>query len=204
MALTGKAILDYIAAHPGAGRDDIQRHIAPDISTPTIWRALRRLVDENKLEVTGKGRATGYNLAGTTVVRAYLQTPYIRRRPTNYNKEFLDRYIPDKTFYLNAAERKQLHEAGQPDPMPFPAGTYARHILEKLLVDLSWASSRMEGNTYNILDTERLIRFGQEATGKERTEAVMILNHKEAIQYVVDNLADVTIARRDICNIHAF
>ena len=61
----------------------------------------------------------------------------------------------------------------------------------------------MEGNTYDILETERLIRFGQEASGKDRKEAVMILNHKEAIQYVVDNLAEVAINRRDLFNIHA-
>jgi Fic family protein len=61
----------------------------------------------------------------------------------------------------------------------------------------------MEGNTYNILETERLIRFGQEATGKDRKEAVMILNHKEAIQYVVDNLDDIAIRRPDLLSIHA-
>ncbi|MBK9130029.1 MAG: Fic family protein [Gammaproteobacteria bacterium] len=173
------------------------------MSPPTIWRALKRLVDEGKLEVSGKGRATGYSLAGAAVVHAYLQTPYNRRRPTTYNKEFLDRYVPNKTFHLGAAERSRLHETGRPEPQPMPAGTYARRILERLLVDLSWASSRMEGNTYNILETERLIRFGQEAAGKDRKEAVMILNHKEAIQYVVDNLADITISRPDLFSIHA-
>jgi Fic family protein len=61
----------------------------------------------------------------------------------------------------------------------------------------------MEGNTYSILETERLLQFGEEATGKDRKEAVMILNHKEAIQYVVDNLASIAVSRADICNIHA-
>jgi Fic family protein len=61
----------------------------------------------------------------------------------------------------------------------------------------------MEGNTYNLLETERLIRFGQEASGKDRKEAVMILNHKEAIQYVVENLATIKISRLDLFNIHA-
>jgi Fic family protein len=115
----------------------------------------------------------------------------------------LDRYIPGKTFYLGEADRLRLQEAGQPNPPPLPAGTYARRILERLLVDLSWASSRMEGNTYDILETEQLIRFGQEASGKGRKEAVMILNHKEAIEYVVDNLADITICRPDLFSIHA-
>jgi len=84
-----------------------------------------------------------------------------------------------------------------------PAGTYARRILEQLLVDLSWASSRMEGNTYDILQTERLIRFGEEAAGKDRKEALMILNHKEAIQYVVDNLDEIGLRRPDLFALHA-
>ncbi|MFQ5348109.1 MAG: Fic family protein [Rhodothalassiaceae bacterium] len=203
MSLRGQAILDYIADHPGAGREDVRRHVAPDVSPPTVWRALKRLVDEGRLEVSGKARATGYSLAGTAVLRAHLQTPYNRRRPISYNKAFLDRYIPNKTFYIAAADRQRLHEAGTPTGAPLPAGTYARRILERLLVDLSWASSRMEGNTYDILQTERLIRFGEEAAGKDRKEALMILNHKEAIQYVVDHLDDISISRPDMFSIHA-
>ncbi len=203
MTLSNQAILDFIAAHPGARRKDIHRQAAPDASETTVWRALRRLVDEGKLEVSGKGPATSYSLAGAAVVRAHLQTPYNRRRPTRYKKEFLDRYIPNKTFYLAKVDRQRLREAGTPTALPLPAGTYARRILERLLIDLSWASSRMEGNTYNLLETERLIRFGQEASGKDRKEAVMILNHKEAIQYVVENLAAITISRPDLFNIHA-
>lgn len=203
MSLSDQAILEYIGAHPGAGREGIRRHAAPEASDTTVWRALKRLVAENKLGVAGKGRATGYSLAGAAVVRTHLRTPYNRRKPASYRKEFLDRYIPGKTFYLGEGARERLLEAGRPAQTPLPAGTYARRILERLLVDLSWASSRMEGNTYNILETERLIRFGQEATGKDRKDAVMILNHKEAIQYVVDNLDTITISRPDILNIHA-
>lgn len=203
MTISHQAILDYIADHPGARREDVRRHAAPEASETTVWRALRRLVDEGQLEVSGRGPATRYDLAGAAVVRAHLQTPYNRRKPAAYNKEFLDRYLPNKTFYLLEADRQRLRESGTPVLSPLPAGTYARRILERLLVDLSWASSRMEGNTYDILETERLIRFGQEASGKDRKEAVMILNHKEAIQYVVDNLADLKIRRPDLCNIHA-
>jgi Fic family protein len=202
MPVSDQALLDYIAAHPAARREDIRRHAAADASETTVWRALKRLVSANKLEVSGKGPATTYTLAGTAVVRAYLQTPHNRRKPTHYSKEFLDRYIAGKTFYLAQDDRTKLREAGTP-MTSLPAGTYARRILERLLVDLSWASSRMEGNTYSILETERLIRFGQEASGKDRKEAVMILNHKEAIQYVADNLASISISRSDLFNIHA-
>lgn len=203
MALTDRVLLEFIAAHPGAGREDIRRAVAPTTSGPTIWRALKRLVDEGQLVVSGRARATGYRVAGAAVVRAHLRTPYHQRRLATYNREFIDRYVPGRTFYLAENHRRRLHDAGRPVPSPPIAGTYARRILERLLVDLSWASSRMEGNTYDILETERLIRFGQEASGKDRREAVMILDHKEAIQYVVDNLAEVAICRRDLVNIHA-
>ena len=203
MTLSSQTILDYIAGHPGARREDIRRHIVPAVSKTTVWRALKRLVDKGKLEVSGKGPATGYSIAGAAVVRAHLQTPYNRRSPASYKREFLDLYIPNKTFFLSETDRKYLREAGTPTASPLPAGTYAQRILERLLIDLSWASSRMEGNTYNLLETERLIRFGQEASGKERKEAVMILNHKEAIQYVVENLAAINISRPDLFSIHA-
>lgn len=196
-------ILDYIADHPGAGRAAIRRAVAPEDDPSTVWRTLRRLVDEGLLEVSGKGRATGYTIAGSAVVRAHLNTPYNRRPPVTYRKEFLDAYVPGKTYYLSRADRERLLEAGRPAGGPIAAGTYARRILEQLLVDLSWASSRMEGNTYDILQTERLIRFGEEAAGKDRKEALMILNHKEAIQYVVDNLDGITLRRADLFAIHA-
>ncbi len=160
-------------------------------------------MEENKLEVSGKGRSTGYSLAGAAVVRAHLAEPYNRRKPASYRKDFIDRYVPGKSFYLGIAERQRLRDAGTPTMPPLPAGTYAQRVLERLLVDLSWASSRMEGNTYSILETERLIRFGEEASGKDRKEAVMILNHKAAIQYVADNLDAITISRSDLTNIHA-
>ena len=135
-------------------------------------------------------------------MHAYLKTPYNQRRLAVYQREFVDRYVPNKDFYLGEADRKCLHEAGRLVPS-LPAGTYARRILEQLFVDLSWASSRMEGNTYSLLETERLIRFGEEVSGKDRKEAVMILNHKEAIQHVVDHLPEITISRPDLFDIHA-
>ncbi len=202
MLIDDQAILDYIANHPNAGRESIRRQIAPGASKQTIWRSLKRLVEAGLIESTGKGRATGYILAGASVVRSHLTVPYNQRTPTFYNREFIDRYIPNKSFYLPEADRLRLFESGQPVPKP-AAGTYAIQVLERLLVDLSWASSRMEGNTYDILETERLVRHGQEAHGRDRKEAVMILNHKEAIQYVVENLAEIDITRRDIFNIHA-
>ena len=203
MALSDQDVLEFVGENPGAGRDAIRKGVARDVSETTVWRLLKRMVEEGRLEVSGKGRATGYRIAGGAVVRAHLSTPYNRRAPVSYRPEFLDAYVPEKTSYLSAPDRKRLLEAGRPQGGAIPAGTYARRILEQLLVDLSWASSRMEGNTYDILQTERLIRFGEEAAGKDRKEALMILNHKEAIQYVVDKLDDIGLRRPDLFAIHA-
>lgn len=198
-----QAVIDFVTANPSVSRKEIQRRVAPGVSDTTLWRVLKRLISENRLEVTGRGPSTRYSPAGAAVIRAHLQIPYNRRKAVKYDKTFIDRYVPNKTFYLPERDRKLLRGAGSPVGGPLPAGTYARRILERLLVDLAWASSRMEGNTYNILETERLIRLGEEALGKDRKEAVMILNHKEAIQYVVDHLGEITLSAQDLQNIHA-
>ena len=195
--------MGFVADHPGAGRNAIRRGAVPGVSETTVWRALAGLVDEGRLRVSGKGRGTGYSLAGASVVRAHLQTPYNRRTSVGYQPELLDAYIPGKTSYLSEATRRELREAGTPVAAPAPASTYARRILEQLLVDLSWASSRMEGNTYDILQTEHLIKYGKAAEGKDRKETLMILNHKAAIEYLADNLVDIRLSRTDLFNIHA-
>jgi hypothetical protein len=85
-----------------------------------------------------------------------------------------------------------------------PAGTFARDILNRLLIDLSWASSKLEGNTYSLLDTERLIELGQAAEGKDALETQMILNHKDAIEYLVRDPEQANLTPETIISLHAF
>ena len=82
------------------------------------------------------------------------------------------------------------------------AGTYAKQILTRLLIDLSWNSSRLEGNTYSLLDTTRLIELGEAAEGRDRLEAQMIVNHKEAIEFLVNDAAEIGFNRYTILNLH--
>lgn len=101
----------------------------------------------------------------------------------------------------------QLHQLGRPvtaEASEVPAGTFARDILNRLLIDLSWASSRLEGNTYSRLDTERLIEHGQAAAGKDALETQMILNHKAAIEYLVRDTEHVGVDPETIIALHAF
>ena len=146
MPFTDQAVLDHIAAHPGAGREHVRRHVAPEVSAPTVWRVLKRLVDEGRLEVSGSARATGYSLAGAAVVRAHLQTPYNRWRPAVYRKEFVDRYVPNKSFYLGEADRRRLLEAGRPVPPPLPLCRRSQHAPPDT-VDQASCADRTHKNT---------------------------------------------------------
>lgn len=136
-------------------------------------------------------------------ILAYVNRPPAARTPRGYQRQFLDDYVPNKTAYIPDKTKVHLHRVGKPIAAD-RAGTFARDILSRFLIDLSWASSRLEGNTYSRLDTERLIQFGQEAEGKDAKETQMILNHKAAIELLVeDNTDDIGINRFTLLNLHA-
>jgi len=136
-------------------------------------------------------------------IRDLVRLPLMHRRPVGYRREFLEAYQPGQTFYLSASWRSQLHEMGRTAANERPAGTYARDILSRLLVDLSWASSKLEGNTYSRLDTQNLIELGQIATGKDAIETQMILNHKAAIEMLIENADEVGFDAFTFQNLHA-
>ena len=140
--------------------------------------------------------------AGGEVFRL-VSRPLHLRTPVSYNREFLERYQPNQSNYLTNAEKAHLHELGRTSGENEPAGTYAQHVLNRLLIDLSWNSSRLEGNTYSLLDTQRLIELGEPAEEKAATDAQMILNHKAAIEFLVQSADEVNFNRSTILNLHA-
>jgi Fic family protein len=119
-------------------------------------------------------------------LRDLVRRPLTQRTPVGYRREFLLDYRPNETWYLPSETRTRLRSLGEAPSPERQAGTYARDVLGRLLIDLSWASSKLEGNTYTRLDTQRLIEHGEAATGKDAREKQMILNHKRAIEYLVD------------------
>jgi hypothetical protein len=135
-------------------------------------------------------------------MRAYLSQPLNARKPVGYNRVFLDSYRPNETFYLSEEQRAHLAKVGKVNFEEQAAGTYAKQILTRLLIDLSWNSSRLEGNTYSLLDTTRLIELGEAAEGRDRLEAQMIVNHKEAIEFLVNDAAEIGFNRYTILNLH--
>jgi len=209
-------IVQVIARHPdGATIEQIEQLV--DVPRRSLQRRLAGLVSNGQVRAVGRGNQRRYQLdaqahahpeelpvsrAGQQV-RALMRRPLIQRIPVGYVADFLEGYRPNDDFYLDAKLRSRLHDLGRAPGAERPAGTYARQILSRLLVDLSWASSRLEGNTYTRLDTQNLIELGRHAPGRDQREAQMILNHKAAIEMLVDNVEEVRFDRYTICNLHA-
>ena len=227
-----RAIEEVLREHPkGMTASQIETALATAPPRRTLQYRLKSLVDSRRLTMVGAGRWARYrvprqiplvaqgtlgNIGGSvqlTVlpalsmagaeIREYVRQPLAARRPVGYDRTFLDSYRPNETFYLSEAERLHLQEVGRPVIGDQPAGTYARQILNRLLIDLSWNSSRLEGNTYSLLDTTRLLELGEEAEGKQRVEAQMILNHKEAIEFLVAEAGRIGFDRHTILSLHA-
>jgi|LNFM01.1.fsa_nt_gb Fic family protein len=136
-------------------------------------------------------------------LRDLVRRPITLRTPVGYRREFLLDYRPNETWYLPSETRTHLSGLGEAPTPERQAGTYARDVLGRLLIDLSWASSKLEGNTYTRLDTQRLIEHGEAATGKDARETQMILNHKRAIEYLVDGTDELGYDIHSFQNLHA-
>lgn len=218
-----KQILDLLKNYgEGVSIEDIQNQLTPKIDRRTLQRRLKELIVAQKIALSGKARAIKYKLpdaiehpketskmellplskAGKDIQKVIWQ-PEQQRHPVGYNRTFLDEYQPNITSYLTNEEKARLEELGKTARINEPAGTYAKEILQRLLIDLSWNSSRMEGNTYSLLETQRLISDGISADNKSATEAQMILNHKDAIEFIVQNTEDIGFNRYTILNLHA-
>lgn len=225
------AIIAAVGRHPGgASRETIAKALPRKLAPRTLQFWLKNLVESGRLRSEGVKRAVRYHLPTTmtaalapdatvpetetgaavvvpvspvgAAIRNYLSKPVEARKPVGYNREFLDTYRPNARPYLSTKERAHLREIGARHAAAEAAGTYAKQILSRLLIDLSWNSSRLEGNTYSLLDTKRLIEFGEEAAGRDRLEAQMIMNHKEAIEFLVNAADEIGFNRYTILNLH--
>jgi hypothetical protein len=225
-----QAIEEAVRRHPdGASAQEILRNLATPIPLRTLQYRLKSLVTRNRLVMDGEGRWAKYRIldvdasvapakaaalaeveepaiplsgAGKSIGNYVRQAPE-NRRPVGYDRKFLDDYRPNVSFYLTERDRAHLAAVGRPQIAEQPPGTYAKQILSRLLIDLAWNSSRLEGSTYSLLDTKRLIELGEEAEGRAHVEAQMILNHKDAIEFLVSAAAEIGFSRYTILNLHA-
>ena len=199
-----------------------------DLPRRTAQRWLQQAAQLGQVRTAGEGRARRYLALNTAqaarspadsrplawpqaialsadspAILAYVSQDPTSRTPVGYQPEFLRSYQPNVSAYLGETLRRQLHQMGRTTAAAQPAGTYSRAVLGRLLIDLSWASSHLEGNTYTRLDTLELIEHGRAAQGKGAVETQMILNHKAAIELLVENIDSVGLNRFTLLNLHS-
>ena len=213
-------LLTHLRAHPKGVSFDSLLAIVPDAPRRTLQRRLSELTSEGRIIASGAGKGRKFRLSDLATdtapdseiallsldgreVQRLVRRPIMYRDPVGYQRAFLDNYIPNVTEWLPRATRERLHAMGRSNLGGQPAGTFARQILDRLLIDLSWASSRLEGNTYTRLDTENLIAFGRYAEGRDSREAQMILNHKAAIELLVEEAEGIGFNRYTFQNVHS-
>lgn len=214
----------------GVSIETLKEATGLDLEQRTFLRRLDKLVEKGVVTTSGRTRAMLYHLAeapiqpteakenkeakkdeadiiplsgkGKEILKA-ISRPEAVRHPVGYNLDFLLSYHPNVDSYLLPDDKRKLAEMGKTARLDQPAGTYAKEILQRLLIDLSWNSSRLEGNTYSLLDTQQLISQGRVAENKSAMEAQMILNHKDAIEFIVQSADDIDFNRYTITNLHA-
>lgn len=164
------------------------------VSARTLLRWLNISIQEGRIERHGRGPSSRYFL------KAELNR---NKSAVNYQFTFLESYLPNKSFFLSPKDLRELYKIGKPIGYTSFAETYLGHILERLLIDLSWSSSKLEGNTYSLLETEKLLQHKKIPTGKEQIETQMILNHKEAIDFLIRNIQDINLDWSCLRNIHS-
>lgn len=190
-------------------------------SSATVRRHLDALCASGKVTRSGQARATRYRLAEATATTLAptgtearphpdwspaaielgkrLDAPLAAREPVTYRREFVESYVPNESCLMPQALAEELYLSGRLREQQ-PAGTYARKVLEQLLIDLSWSSSRLEGNRYTLLATEELFKRG---TAGSDIDAVMLLNHKTAIEFLVDAVPLHGLSTALVRNLHA-
>ncbi len=222
-------IVHIITSSPtGASIGELMRNDELTYSRRTLHRRLDLLTERGQLIARGEGRSRRYIGPQATEIskesaavpslatvdgdwlsrealeiRQQVRQPLSKRHPVGYNASFLANYTPNVTYYLPSETRAELMKIGQVGISDLPAGTYLRQILDRLLVDLAWNSSRLEGNTYSLLETQQLLERGENAIGKQTKETQMILNHKAAIEMLADQAEEIGFNRYTICNLHS-
>ena len=198
-----KIILAYIKEHPGVSSKQIADALVSEASLATIKRAINELVNSFYLNVEGKARATKYYVsplfAPIDLDVYYSKEVDERQVLTGYNFEL----IPNVLSRVNLFTEQEMADLNAlQDQFSKNFATLSeeqkRKEMERLGIDLSWKSSQIEGNTYSLLETERLLKEKQTAAGKTKEEAIMLLNHKDALDFIVANpdyLEHLTISR---------
>jgi len=174
---------------------EIYNAIGYSKSLRTLKRVLDKLVDKKLINREGVNRGTKYFISKSYGILHSIDTEKYfqkdiddRKIITSFNHELLrrDLYEVDIFTDFEIQRLEQLQDEYKENIRQLSQDEYQREI-ERLAIDLSWKSSQIEGNTYSLLETERLLKEKQTASGKTKDEAVMLLNHKDAIDFIIEN-----------------
>ena len=188
-------ILQFLHYHPLSSRDEIAKGTAFGGSDATLKRLIAAGVQNGDIVVEGKARATRYRLSDKAhlLMPLNLDTYFAqdvdkRQVQTSFNFELIREQLPAVSLFTDEekARLQELQEEFRQHVSEMTENEY-RKEMERLGIDLSWKSSQIEGNTYSLLETERLLRESKTADGKTKEEAVMLLNHKDALRFILDN-----------------
>lgn len=204
-------IRDYIKAHPQSSSREIFEGTERLAAYATVRRDLVRLVDKGDLLVTGRGKASRYTLSPAYELLSpvnmnvyFAQETDQRKIRESYNFSLMDTLSTVPLFNRTEAEYLDTLQAEFTANVAQLSAAQYRKEMERLGIDLSWKSSQIEGNTYSLLETERLLLEKETAAGKSKDEAVMLLNHKDALDLILDDpdyMRVLTVAK--IENIHS-
>ena len=198
-------ILQYLHYHPLSSRGDITAGTAFKGSDATLKRMIAAGIKAGDIVAEGKARATRYRLSpqAQLLMPLNLDTYFAlevdeRQVQSSYNFELINGLLAETRLFSDKdqVDLDALQEEFRQHVSELTDNEY-RKEMERLGIDLSWKSSQIEGNTYTLLETERLLRESKTAEGKTREEAVMLLNHKDALSFVLDNpdyLKELTVS----------
>ncbi len=199
-------ILQYLHYNPLTKRSDILPSLSKQVSDRTLMRMIADGVAKGHIEVVGRGPATRYRLTPQAHVTMELNLDTYfdkdvdeRQVLESFNFELINEILPKVDLFTDE-ELQRLDDTRQlfRQHLSEMSELEYRKEMERLGIDLSWKSSQIEGNTYSLLETERLLKEKQTASGKTKEEAVMLLNHKDALDFILDvpdYLKDLTVAR---------
>ncbi len=205
-------ILDFVKENPLLSSKEIHSGLNIDVGYATVKRILTKLISDKLISSVGNGKARKYVLSPSYElfypidVNVYFEKEIDERKIKDRYNFTLIRDVIGKVKLFSDEETHQLNQLQKQYRQNVNRLTKAEYSkeLERLAIDLSWKSSQIEGNTYSLLETERLLKEKETAEGKTKDDAIMLLNHKEAIDFIFENtnyMTSVTIHK--IENIHS-
>jgi len=198
--LEKKIVNSLIPSKTGMSQADLIKRIDQPPSQATVSRAVRGLITAGILKSSGNTKGSRVHLSEAA---RHFATPPSARPQNHFDPFRIAAYEPNVTKWLNTDARERMVEVSKDSKGQLDASTYSRQIAERFLIDLSWASSHLEGNTYNLLDTELLIKYGQEADGHDREEALMLMNHKRSIGRMLEGVGNGLPDELEVQRLHA-